>query len=89
MITPSQHVKLKEECRKKGVEVYSIFTYNTENRHEGSTVKDIIFKSKLPTLMVLEVAIYYFNGLGYQGKVKVEHVKDDVYKAVLSRRLKY
>lgn len=72
-----------------GSEVFSIFTYNTENLKEQSTVKDIIFLSNLPPREVLEVAIFYFRGLGYRGKINIEHVQGSTYKALLEKRLKY
>jgi len=89
MVNPLEHTRLKEECRKKGVEIYSIFTFNHENYREASTVKDIIFISSLSADEVLFIAVGYFEKLGYVGKVSLRHIQGKVYKAVLSKRLKY
>lgn len=88
-VTPVEHIRIKEDCRRQGVEVFSIFSYNTENKREESTVKEIIFKSPKKREQVLEVAIFYFKSIGYIGKVNVLPLKDNYWSASLSKRLRY
>ncbi|MFC3833084.1 MULTISPECIES: hypothetical protein [Deinococcus] len=88
-VKPIEHIAIKEECRKQGVEVFSIFSYNTENRREDSTVKEIIFKSRLKRDEVLAVAIVYFKAIGYVGKVNVIPLQPEYFRASLSNRLRY
>lgn len=87
-ISPLEKKELKEEARRQGVEIYSLYSYEYSQTRNPASIKEFVCISQLNKEQIVGVLIPYFKSLGYIGTISVTKRLENAWSINLSNRVR-